>query len=224
MNKKDFFSQAATIILVLCAVIITILVVRKELFPPAPIPNERTVENWQEIDFSGSRYNSEKEKVQIIKFYDYECPYCKQVQPAVEAVREKYSGKVSIQYAHFPLLAIHPYARQAAIAAECARKQHLFEPYHALLFARQEQLGTISYVRLAEETGIEDIPLFTSCLENEETVPIIEAGTDLANELNVSSIPTFLINGTLVSGTLSEKRLSGYIEEALAICEGASCE
>lgn len=109
---KNFVSNFLTAMLALCAVIITILVVRKELFPPAPNANEQIIENWQKIEFLGNQYDPKQGKVQIIKFYDYECPYCKQAEPPMSDVYKKYSDVVNIKYAHFPLQEIHPYAKK----------------------------------------------------------------------------------------------------------------
>jgi protein-disulfide isomerase len=68
---------------------------------------------------------------------------------------------------------------------------------------------------LAATANIPDTLAFKKCIENEETAKIVEAGSNLAEELDVSVIPTFIINGTLVSGALSEERLDGLVQEAL---------
>lgn len=224
MNRKVFFSHSATTILIICAVIITVLIIRRELFPPTSVSNERAVNDWQNIEFLGSPYNPEKGKVQIFKFYDYECPYCKLAAPPLKAVSKAWSDVVTVKYVHFPLEEIHPLAWDAAIAAECARNQEAFESYHTILFERQEEINTFSYIQLAEEVGIEDIPLFEKCIRNQETSSIVEEGVKLAERLQISSIPTFLINGTQITGVLSEQQLNSYIEEALADCEAATCD
>jgi protein-disulfide isomerase len=136
-------------------------------------------------------------------------------KPAVEAVKEKYPQQVSVVHAHFPLSG-HQYAFGAAIAAECAGRQGAFESYHNLLFLSQDRLGGLSYDSLATQVNIKNRFAFKRCLENKETAGIVESGADLAEELDVSSIPTFIINGTLVSGAVSEERLDGLVQEALA--------
>jgi protein-disulfide isomerase len=47
------------------------------------------------------------------------------------------NGKIAFYYRHFPLTSIHPYAKSAAIAAECANDQGKFWEYHDLLFQNQ---------------------------------------------------------------------------------------
>lgn len=215
------FSQFITFVLVVCAVIITILVIRREFNPKEStlttfIPIERPIENWKEIVKSNVELSSAP--VQILKFYDYQCPWCKSVQPAINTVLHNYSEKISVQYIHFPLR-IHAFAYEAAIAVECAKNQNGFESYHSLLFEGQEFLGELSYVDIAQDAGILDIPTFVNCVKNEETAHIVNEGLDLAKQLNVNSIPTFLINGTLISGALSEEQLDDYIKKEIIAFE-----
>jgi protein-disulfide isomerase len=122
MKPKDKISVTFTGVLVCCALVITGLIVKQEFFPPEPKPQVRQVENWQQLELRGTRTGPEAAPVQIIEFFDYQCPFCKQVQPSVQAVAEKYPDKVSVIYEHNPLGG-HEYAFEAAIAAECAGRQ-----------------------------------------------------------------------------------------------------
>lgn len=67
--------------------------------------------------------------------------------------------------------------------------------------------------------GIKDVAAFRQCVEKEETAAIVQSGVDLARELRIDAIPTFIINGKLVSGALSEQRLERLVQEALAEVE-----
>lgn len=128
---------------------------------------KRQVSGWQQLVLNGQRSGPEGAPVQIVEFFDYECPFCKASEPALKAVRQKYPKKVAIIHENFPLTSIHPYAFKASIAAECARRQNpgKFMSYHNALFARQDQLGQFSYVQLAAQIGIADTASFHQCLE-----------------------------------------------------------
>ena len=65
----------------------------------------------------------EKAPVTIVKFEDFQCPYCKQVQPTFVDLLKRYDGKLRLVHKDLPLEAIHPQARQAAEAARCADEQ-----------------------------------------------------------------------------------------------------
>lgn len=134
----------------------------------------------------------------------------------VKTVRRKYPKKVAVVHVNFPLQ-MHQYAFGAAIAAECARrlKPAVFMAYHDSLFANQNRLGRFSYIRLAARVGILDTTTFHQCIAAKKTARIIKAGEKLAGSLNIHAIPTFLVNGMLVTGVLSEQQLNGLVQQAL---------
>jgi len=214
MKIREIISQAATLVLFSCAILITALIVHREFFSSQTTDGDRIVENWHEISLLENSYNPDKETVQIIKFYDYECPYCKQVQSSLNAVKKKYESDLSIRYAHMPL-SNHHHAYEAAIAVECAKNQGAFDVYHTLLFDYQNKLGPDLYSSLAEKAGVNNQEEFEKCLDNTETAFNVDEGLNLAESLGINSIPSFLINETLVVGALSEERLTGYIDEKI---------
>lgn len=215
MQSKDKIQLIFTGILVLCAMVITGLVLRQQFFPPVSRSNVRIVENWKELELTGYRSGSESAPVQIIEFFDFQCPFCKRVQPTVAAVIEKYGKKVTVVYEHFPLSG-HQYAMEAAVAAECAHKQGKFNVFHRLLFSNQEQLRTLSYVSVASLAGVPNLNAFSTCMEGQESAARVLEALNLGKRLGISGIPTFLINGALVSGALSEQQLTALVEQALS--------
>ncbi|MDZ7715094.1 MAG: DsbA family protein [Balneolaceae bacterium] len=95
-------------------------------------------------------------------------------------------------------------------------RQDMFRKYHQQLFVHQDSLGIFSYTELANKTGVPDIAAFENCVQNQQPAQIITDGTNLARELGITGIPTFMINGKLVSGVLSEQQFEFIIKEALA--------
>ncbi|HCQ31103.1 TPA: hypothetical protein DIU27_01805 [Candidatus Collierbacteria bacterium] len=73
-------------------------------------------------------------KIKVVEFTDFECPYCERAFPTVNAIMEKYKGKISLEYKSFPL-SFHPSAQKAAEAALCAGEQGKFWEMHDDLFA-----------------------------------------------------------------------------------------
>ncbi len=74
-------------------------------------------------------------QIVIVKFEDFQCPYCKAVQPTFLDLLKRYDGKVRLVHKDLPLDAIHPQARPAAEAARCAGDQGKFWEYHDKLYA-----------------------------------------------------------------------------------------
>lgn len=214
-STKDSVNLIFSGILACCALVITGLVVTETISRKWKVPNSpRILENWNRITVSTTPLGNPDAPVRILEFFDYQCPYCKQVQPTLRQLLRSYKDKVYFQPVHFPLN-IHPEAYQAAIAAECAAKQDRFQEYHELIFRYQEELDSHPWIDIAAESQIPDLWKFNQCLHQETTKSLVEEGTALADELDISSIPTFLINGRLVSGAISGERFALIIEQVL---------
>jgi protein-disulfide isomerase len=81
-----------------------------------------------------------KAPVTLLEYGDFECPYCGQAYPVVEAVRQHMGKDLRFVYRHFPLVNAHPHAEAAAEAAEAAGAQHKFWEMHDMLFEHQDAL------------------------------------------------------------------------------------
>lgn len=209
------FSTIATGILVVCAVIVTALVVRQQFFPPQPeaaVPETRELEEVEWTRVVGEAGNPGTATVTIVEFYDFECPFCKQGLPALEHVTEVFGNEVEVIRRHLPL-PIHPAAVPAAVAAECAGTQGQFETYHALLFAKQDSLASGTWSKWAEEVGVEDLPAFETCVEEQQPLGKIEADAALAQDLGIRGTPNYIINGTVYPGAQTPEGLEEIVRE-----------
>jgi len=218
MKTKEIFSYVFSALMLVCMLFVVAIMVRWEFFSPSRDKQQRPtrqVQHWRQLPLQGQRSGPKDAPVQIVGFFDYQCPFCKATQPAVKAVRQKYPKKVAVIHEDFPLQ-MHLNAYGAAIAAECARRQHDFMAYHDSLFANQNRLGKLSYTKLAGRIGVPDTAAFHTCVASKKTAGIVKSGQALADTLNIHGIPTFIINGTLISGTLSRQRLNGLVQDALA--------
>ena len=78
--------------------------------------------------------------VTIVEFSDFQCPFCKKSFDQTEQqLLTEYvdSGKAKFVYRDLPLESLHPNARSAALAAECADEQGTFWDFHDKLFNGQ---------------------------------------------------------------------------------------
>jgi protein-disulfide isomerase len=65
-------------------------------------------------------FGNKKAKVKVVEFSDFECPFCRRFGETMKQVVADYNGKVAWVYRHFLLESMHPYAKKAAEASECA--------------------------------------------------------------------------------------------------------
>ena len=61
--------------------------------------------------------------VTLVEFADFQCSYCGQAHPIVEAVRQHFGDDLRMVFRHFPMTQVHPLAFRAAEATEAAGAQ-----------------------------------------------------------------------------------------------------
>jgi protein-disulfide isomerase len=134
-----------------------------------------------------------KAELTLIEFSDFQCPFCRESQATLEALRNKYDKRLRIAFVNFPL-SMHPQAKNAALAAWAAGQQGHFWEYHDRLFARQEKLGDALYVELAKELKL-DLAKFDQDRASDAAAKAIEADKAQGLKVGVNGTPTFVING-----------------------------
>ena len=153
--------------------------------------------------------------VTLVEFSDFHCPFCKQVQPTLTQVLEKYPGKVRLLFRHLPLETLHPQARNAAEASWCAQDQGKFWEYHDLLFANAPKAGEDDLKHYAEQIDL-DMKTFESCLSQNAHRDSIQRDIDEVTKLGMSGTPAFFINGRPLSGAQPLEKFVQVIDEELA--------
>jgi protein-disulfide isomerase len=158
---------------------------------------------------------SEKAEVTIVKFEDFQCPYCKAVQPNFEEVLKRYDGKVRLLHKDLPLDQIHPQARQAAEAARCADDEGKFWEYHDKLYASSPKAAPEDLKFYARDLGLKQ-DSFDKCLTTGKYKAAIQKDMNEAASLGLTGTPTFFINGRELSGAQSVEAISQIIDEELS--------
>ncbi len=143
-------------------------------------------------------------KVVIVEFTDYECPYCRKMQPDAEQIKKEYGNKLAWVVKDFPL-DFHPASKKAHMAANCAKAQGKFYEYHTELF-RKGQDGKMSadvsperLDEIAKSIGL-DYATFTACWEDKDGKIAREIGADIEYGvgIGVRGTPSIFINGKRV--------------------------
>ena len=168
-----------------------------------------------EVEHSGAPMRgSEKAPVTIVKFEDFQCPFCKTVQPTYTELLKKYNGKIKVVHKDLPLEAIHPQARPAAEAARCAGEQGKFWEYHDKLYADSPKLGTEELKSAAKEVGL-NVPSFDQCFTSAKYRSAVQKDLNDGAQLGLTGTPTFFINGREMSGAQPLDAFSAIIDEEL---------
>lgn len=134
----------------------------------APVIPQAVAATVPSIDFKKDHIRGNiKATVAVIEYSDFECPFCKRVEPTMQQISKDYGDKVMLVYRHFPL-SFHANAKKEAEASDCANDQGKFWEYHDAIFERTTGNGTgfplDNLVPLAKELGLNESK-FKDCLD-----------------------------------------------------------
>ena len=214
MKSNQILNSVLTVILVLCAIIITVLVVKRELFNNKYTPKVRTVQNWRTLVDDGHQIGTSNASVYIIEFTDYECPYCKILKKNIDSILVKYKDKVALIVYNFPL-EIHSHAFDLALGGECAARQNKFKSYYDSVFNYSVKFEKLNLSHIAFSAGITDTASFMNCIESRTTFSIVNNDIEKGKEIDIEGTPTIIINGKLYEGSLTVKQLENAVIDAL---------
>jgi len=157
--------------------------------------------------------------VMVVEYADYECPYCQQIQPAVDKLMADFPGKVTIAFKDTPL-PMHANAQKASEAAHCAGNQGKYWEYHDLLFSsKQYALPNLKEDARALKL---DGKAFDTCLDSGVHADLVKNQLNEAQGLGLPGTPGFFINGRFLTGTVSYEVMKQVVEEELKATGGST--
>ncbi|MBW4471498.1 MAG: DsbA family protein [Stenomitos rutilans HA7619-LM2] len=130
----------------------------------------------------------------LVEYGDYQCPYCAQAYPIVQALQRQLGDRLCFVFRHFPLNEMHPQAQKAAEAAKAAAAQGKFWEMHDCLFAHQAALTDAKLFECAIEIGLE-VSQFLQNVTGNVHAAQIQAEIESGINSGVTTTPTFFING-----------------------------
>lgn len=135
--------------------------------------------------------------VKLVEYSDFQCPACASFQPAIEQIMNEFGDKLSFEYKHFPL-PIHPFADEAARAAEAAGVQGKFFEFHDELFANQAEWSTAASPAAFFNEYAKNLELDVDQFKRHYNAGLIKAKVkaefDEARGKGITATPTFYLN------------------------------
>src|SRR5215472_2649442 len=122
-----------------------------------------------------------KGNVNIVEFFDYRCPYCKQVVPALQSLLKE-DHELRFVYMEFPVLG--PASVVAARAALAARQQGKYEAFHTAMMATKGQITEDTVYEVADSVGI-DVDRLKQDMNAPEIDQALKENSGLAQALNI---------------------------------------
>jgi protein-disulfide isomerase len=146
----------------------------------------------------------------MVEFFDYRCPYCKQVEPALEKVIAD-DHHLRFVYKEFPVLG--PVSTTAARAALAAKKQGKYDAFHRAMMATKGQISDQTVMDVAESIGL-DIVQLKRDMAGPEVEKTLKADMALADALDISGTPAFIVGNTIIPGAVGLDDLKQAIATA----------
>ena len=132
--------------------------------------------------------------VVIVEFFDYNCPYCKAVEPRLEALL-KSDRKVKLVLKEFPILT--PASMTGTRAALASVRQGKYRQFHNAMMNFRGQLMDADVFDMAKASGL-DVARLRKDMTAPEISDEIIANFNLARGIRVFQTPAFIVGGRLM--------------------------
>ncbi|MGC1424409.1 MAG: thioredoxin domain-containing protein [Terracidiphilus sp.] len=161
---------------------------------------------------------SPSKDLELVEFADFQCPHCKEAQANMEKLVADFP-KARIVFQNDPLASIHPQSVTAAAYGVCVAKlagSTAFFQFAAAVFEGQDGLATADGATLtlnsaATKAGLDPAKI-SACATSPETKAAVESSVQLSKDLDISSVPTLVINGRQVPANAPYETLKQIIE------------
>lgn len=213
--SRSRLEVAMTSVLVVCAVIMTSLVLNRELTPTRPTVAALGVshlEGWRDYLATDKTFGPPSGRIRIVEFVDFQCPYCTVFARSLDSLRKLYPGEVFVAIRHYPL-SMHKSAAKAARAAECAVQKGVFERFYNFAFGLPDSMWSARLAMIATAVGIADTGSFALCVDSEWAMQRVLRDSVDGARAGLSGTPMVIMNGWLFPGTPSVADMVAVIEQ-----------
>jgi protein-disulfide isomerase len=159
-------------------------------------------------------------KVTITIFSDFQCPFCKRVEPTLAELEKEYGGKIKFAWRHMPLPfhADAPLAGQAAQEAFAQKGNAGFWKMHDKLFEAQgtseDAIKRPGLEKIAQDIGL-NMDKFKAALDSNAHKAKLDSDSKIGNDAGINGTPAFVINGYYLSGAQPTAAFKKLINRAL---------
>ena len=164
-------------------------------------------------------YGTPGATVVLVTFSDYECPHCKDEAAMLrQNLLTAYPKQVRLYFKDFPIEAIHPWAKPAAIAGRCVFRQNpsSFWSYHDWIFAHQADITAANLKDKVMEwaKGEKDIDVLQlgRCMDTKATEAEVDKNLAEGRALEVNATPTLFVNGRRIAQIIDWPNLRAIID------------
>lgn len=150
--------------------------------------------------------------VTVVEFFDYNCGYCRRALSDMEALLES-DNNLRFVLKEFPILG--PDSQKAhvvSLAFHALAPEH-YEEYHKRLLSSDGRANEETAIEIARDLGIDEAALREE-MKNPQIAESINETYELANRLQISGTPSYVIGNEIMPGAIGHDLLSEKIADA----------
>jgi protein-disulfide isomerase len=141
----------------------------------------------------------------LVEFFDYNCPFCRASVPALEKFYRAHQNDTRFAFIEFPIKG--PESEAAARATLAARNQPAkYMDLHFALMHEESLVDEATVYDQAKKTGL-DLSKILADMKNPAVQETITAAHALAARAGFNGTPTYIINGQVVLGALTDEKI-----------------
>ncbi len=197
-------------------VLVEAINVLEERQQAAAVENDKTLVDTNAKDifedgFSWVGGNPEGD-VTIVEFMDYKCTYCKKAFPEVEDLLKK-DGNIRLIVKEFPILSQQSeLGARFAVATKQVAGDAAYKTVHDALIGMRGDISLEGLKRLAEQNKF-DADAIVKQMNTEAVTAVLRANHQLAERMNISGTPTFIIGNEMLRGYAPEEAMAKIVAE-----------
>ena len=150
--------------------------------------------------------------VTIVEFVDYRCGYCRKAFPELTQL-VKDDGNIKLILKEFPILGEQSVASsRMALATRMTHGDEAYKQMHDTLINFRGDVTPDSVKALASDLGLDGDAILAE-MENPEIDSIIAANHALAQRMQISGTPTFVVNDQMLRGYLPYAGMKDVVEQ-----------
>ena len=153
--------------------------------------------------------------VTLVEFIDYRCGYCRKAFDEVEQLIAT-DGNIRLIVKEFPILGeASVLSSRYAIAVKNTLGDKEYKMAHDALITFKGDINEASLTRISESLGFDAAPLLKE-MDSAQVTKEIRTTRALAQELQISGTPTFVMQDQLLRGYLPLQNMQALVNEKRA--------
>jgi protein-disulfide isomerase len=150
--------------------------------------------------------------VTVVEFFDYRCPYCKRMMPAIVELLKR-DRNVRFVFKEFPILGPESVAAARAALAVWLADRSKYMSYHGALMESKGSLSAARLMDLAAGIGLDKAKL-EKLMADPAIDDALRRNFALAESLQITGTPAFVVGREVVPGAIDLDTLLTLVARA----------